>query len=666
MYIQVKLLNRALPTLTYKVPESWDINNLIGSFVKVPLKNQTEIAYIEDITYKISSTINFSIKEAHSIEIIPKDRLYNSFVKQLSSYYAINYIYFFKRIYQFLKEKELKESIELNNKLTKIDSIKLTKEQQYIFNKIEPNIVNNKYYPSLIYGVTGSGKTEIYKQLIISAIEQNKSVLLLLPEVSLAIEFYNLLKLQLPENFIIYGFHSATSIKEKRLLWHDLNQNKNLIIIGVHLPILLPINNLGLIIVDEEHDTNFQSQKHPKINVKEASLLRAKIYNIPIVMGSATPSITSLYNAEKFGWEIFELKERFAGNFPKIQLVKLNENKNRKNFWITKELEKEIAIRLEKKEQIIIFINRRGYSFFIQCKECSNIPTCINCSVSLTVHNKKDKINKNIQNLLICHYCTYFIEEPKSCIKCNKKEDSLIKKGIGTQQIVTILEKLFPTAKIARADLDSTVNKKNWQQIMQKFNTNEIDILVGTQTITKGYNFKNVTLVGLLWADINLGLPFYNAAEVTLQQLIQVSGRAGRQSKDSLVIIQTMLEHKIYNYINETEYRNFYEYEIKNRALLRYPPYIRFAEIEIKNKDAELIENEIDLISQDISNYILKNNLKTIMLGPVEPPVSMIKNVHIRKIYLKCHEINNLIKIFMSIEKDQYKSQIFFTPNPLN
>lgn len=661
MYIIVKLLNRNLKKLTYKLPADLKLNdNILGSLVRVPLKNKVEIGYIEDVISKVDS--KFIVREVIKKELLPEDKYYNDFIRYLSYYYAVDKTYFFKKIQNFLKEKELKEDINYIEEKKDLNII-LTEEQENIIKSITPNIIKNKYSVNLIHGVTGSGKTEIYKRLIISAILNNKSALILLPEISLAIEFYNIFKKEIIlKDFNIYSFHSATKAQEKKALWQDLNNNKNLIIIGVQLPILLPISNLGLIIIDEEHDINFQSKKHPRINSKEASLIRAKISNIPIVLGSATPSITSLYNADKLNWSIFNLNKRIFGNFAKIKLVKLNEEKNRKNFWITKELENEIRIRLDKKEQIIIFLNRRGYSFFIQCKECADIPTCINCSVSLTVHNKIDK-NKNKLNVLICHYCNYFIKEPDNCLKC---KNSFIKKGIGTQQVVNILNKIFTDAKIVRADLDATVNKKKWKDIVDKFNLNQIDILVGTQTITKGYDFKNVTLVGVLWADINLGIPFYNAAEITLQQLIQVSGRAGRRAQESLVIIQTMLNHKIYDFINEINYKDFYNYEIQNRILLNYPPYYRFAEIEIKNSDLKIINLEVENLSKELNLYTIKNSLNIIILGPVSPPVNLIKNINIYKIYLKSKDIHSLIKLFNSIDKYKYKSQIFFTPNPLN
>lgn len=657
MYINVKLLNGFSQSLTYKIPDDIDSNELMGSVIYVPLQKRVEAAFVEKIFHSLPANTTYNIREILNKDALPKDKFYLTFIKKLADYYCLEPLDLLKRVKNFLKEKEiheihgLKES-NINNKI-----INLTQEQQYIIDSIFKILDEPKYYPALIHGVTGSGKTEIYKKLILKNFELNKTSILLLPEVSLAVQFTNILKKDLSGILPIFGFHSATGVKEKKDLWQYINNNMPVLIIGVHLPILLPISNLGLIIIDEEHESGFAEKKHPKINTKEAAILRAQITNIPIIMGSATPSVTSLYNVKNKNWNFFELKKRFAGAFPKIKLVKLSENKERKNFWISRELENAIKEKLEKKEQVIIFLNRRGYSFFIQCKSCGNIPSCINCSVSLTLHQ---------DNNLYCHYCDHKEISLNYCKNCKAPEKELIKKGIGTQQIVTILKKLFINANIERLDLDTTVNKKKYQQIIQDFQANNINILVGTQTITKGYHFPNVTLVGILWADINLSLPFYNAAEITLQQIIQVAGRAGRETSDSLVIVQTMIDHTIYKYLEETTYPEFYNQEIINRQKVDYPPIIRLAQIELKNESAEIISKESEKLANKLDQIILDFNLKIKILGPAEPPVSKIKNSYIRIIYLKSNNIKDLSFLYKNINKKNYKSSIFFTPNPQN
>lgn len=658
MYISVKLLNGFKESLLYKVPIDFDNKHLVvGSIVKVPLKNKILLSVIIKVLENLPENINFKIKEANSIEAFPKDVFYIKFIEQLAKYYGMEFSYFYVRLRSFLSEKE-----HIVDDLKKIDTTQkavkiLTNSQTNIVNNISPFIDQPIFKPNLIHGVTGSGKTEIYKQLIIKAFNCNKTTILLLPEVSLAVQFTNLLKQQLDNSINIFGFHSATSIKEKRELWNCLIQNKTSLIIGVHLPILLPISNLGLIIIDEEHDNGFQEKKHPKINTKEAALIRAQNYGIPIVLGSATPAISTIYNATKRNWNIFQLKDRYAGSFPKIKFVKLTENIKRKNFWISTELQHAMQDRLLKKEQTIIFINRRGYSFFIQCKNCGHIENCQSCSVSLTLHEDQT---------LKCHYCDFKKENIKACPTCKSGESALLKKGIGTQQVVTILEKLFPQAVIARADLDATINKKKWSQIIKDFEEKKIDILVGTQTITKGYHFPGVTLVGILWADINLSFPVYNAAESTLQQLIQVAGRSGRQSLESLVIVQSMIEHPIFKYLNEVDYYDFYKHEIANRQAVLYPPCVRLSEIELKHQDESIVDFEANKLADFFIKLINDKKLNLTLLGPAIPPVAKIKNISSRKIYIKSQDNIQALKLYKNIPNELYKSSIFFTPNPLN
>ena len=255
--------------------------------------------------------------------------------------------------------------------------------------------------------------------------------------------------------------------------------------------------------------------------------------------------------------------------------------------------------------------------------------------------------------------------QPTSCPGCKAGEKELLKKGIGTQQVVTILQNMFPRARIARADMDATVNKKVWQQTMLDFQQGNIDILVGTQTITKGYHFPRVTLVGVIWADLAIHFPMYNASETALQQLIQVAGRAGRQSEKSLVIVQTMVEHSIFDYMHEVDYLSYYTQELELRTALHYPPLVRLVEIELKHSDEVVLEQEAALFVRVIRKMIQDNELEVIVLGPAKPPVHKIKNWHSRKLYLKSAQMQELQLLFQAVDKSNYQSSIFFTPNPL-
>jgi primosomal protein N' (replication factor Y) len=646
MFIDVKLLSGFTKPLTYTIPSSFGVLP-VGTIVKVPVRT-TVVPALVVACYATKKESLFTLKECLSVEAFPKDPHYMTFITALARYHLTDPVYFIARIRSFIEQKESDDAPIIEERFIP-NTVQLTQEQQAVVHYLQPKITQQVYAPTLLHGVTGSGKTEVYKKLIEHAYQEGKTTILLLPEVTLATQFEKILKVQLPDLPII-SFHSASSAKTKRNLWQSLQDGKPQLIIGVHLPVLLPVENLGLIIIDEEHEVGFQEKKHPKINTKSAAVMRAQQYNIPILMGSATPSITSLYNVETRGWVLFKLTTRFGGAFPTIKHVLLPDQKQRKNFWISTELYNGIKEQLLKKEQTIIFLNRRGICFFLQCKECAHIFECKFCSVSLTLHG---------DNMLKCHYCSYLQQAPEVCPKCTKKE--FLKKGIGTQQIVTILEKLFPTARIARADMDTTTNKKVWQNTITDFEQEGLDILVGTQTITKGFHFPKVTLVGVIWADVNLNFPIYNAKEVVLQQLIQVAGRAGRCSLNGRVILQSMTDSPLFKYINELDYLKFYDHEIINRKLIGYPPALRFAELELKHKKEEVAEQEAFLVA---SLLLKQPNLR--VLGPAQPPVSKIKRVFSRKIYIKADRFEQLTSAFKALEHLKLKSELFFTPQPLS
>jgi primosomal protein N' (replication factor Y) len=349
------------------------------------------------------------------------------------------------------------------------------------------------------------------------------------------------------------------------------------------------------------------------------------------------------------------------GKFPSIELAFLNEKEKRKNFWITKKLEDSIAACLDRKEQAIIYINRRGFSFFIKCRECGFVFECSNCSVSLTPHLKGFELNQPIYSLL-CHYCGFSKSLPQCCPSCKEPAESLITKGVGTQQVVSILREIFPKASIERADLDTTSKKRNWQNIVKNFEQGKIDILVGTQTITKGYHFPRVTLVGVLWADLNLHLPVFNASEVTLQKLIQVAGRAGRECEKSKVIVQAMAPNTIFSYLDETRYKEFYENEMQFRTLASYPPVCRFLLLEIQNSNAATLDSEVSQILSLLNEQNSKFSLNLKILGPIKPAVYRVQKVEMRHIFVKSNSFEPIHKLFEILKSYNPKSKIFIIP----
>lgn len=655
MFIYVRLFKGYKEPLIYSVPASWNGVNYVGSVVSVPFRTHVVKGIVVAQYERNPEKRSFTIKEASTLEVMPDDAYYTPFIQQLAGYYQVESVHFVKRVQQFLKQKELaQDGVSHTAGDAPSKTVVLTDEQREVCDYLIPYVRNAGYAPTVMHGVTGSGKTEVYKVLIQENYAVGKTTVLLLPEVTLALQFQNLLKKQLVQSIPLYGFHSATAMKEKRQLWASLVRKEPVVIIGVHLPLLLPIPNLGLIIVDEEHEIGYQEKRHPKINAKEAALMRAALHKIPIVLGSATPSITTLYNVQERGWKLFVLRKRFSGAFPRIEKAFLTERDQRRNFWVSKKLERALQKILAQKEQAIIFLNRRGFSFFVQCKACSFVFGCTNCSVSLTLHEG---------DILSCHYCGKDERLAERCPSC-ADNTQFLKKGIGTQQLVAILKKLFPQARIERADLDTTVKKESWQETVVAFERGDIDILVGTQSITKGFHFPKVTLVGIIWADLSMNMPFFNASEATLQQLIQVAGRAGRQRNDSVVIVQAMADHDLLQYVQEKEYAHFFEYELLNRKELGYPPYKRLVEIELKHHQEAVVDREAHLFVQALYRYKGADDAYTI-LGPAKPPVFRIKNIETRKIYIKHSSIKKIIDLYLLvIGKNKFTSSVFFTPSP--
>lgn len=651
MYIQVLLLNGFEKPLWYHVPPHLTAGVVRGSLVQVPLQKRIEAALVTDIFYQLPPGITFKLRAIDQLATFPGDEKYNNFIEKIASYYCIKPLYFYQRIRHFLQEKTAQPIPAVAVQTAPfVSDVVLTDEQERVVVATKPFIDTPSFHPVVIHGVTGSGKTEVYKNLLLHAWEQGKSVVLLLPEVSLAMRFEFLLQQAFP-HIPIFGFHSGSSPAKKKKLWEALHHDQPLLIVGVHLPMMLPIPRLGLIIIDEEHDQSFIDKKHPRINTKEMALWRAQLYGIPIVLGSATPSLGTLYNVQVHNWPLFSITKRFGGAFPMLKKVILTDKSRQqgKYFWITKELERGVADRLAKKEQVILFINRRGYSFFVQCRECSFIFKCKNCSVSLTYHEPAS---------LRCHYCDYACALPYACSECKATGDSLMKKGIGTQQVVQMFKTLFPHAVIERADLDSTKKKKAWQETAERMHRGEIDILIGTQSITKGYHFPGVTLVGVLWADANVHFPVYNAAEITLQQLIQVAGRAGRASAGGEVIVQLMHDHQLFDYADEQQYLLFAKDELMMRQAAGYPPYIRLASIELRHGSSVVIDADGQSLAQALRDFVALHVLDVNVLGPSFPVVARVQEQEIRHIVLKAAAFKQVHQVLLYAQQVALQSAV--------
>ncbi len=529
------------------------------------------------------------------------------------------------------------------------DIKELSEAQAEALQKIKSSFLNKDI--ALLYGVTSSGKTEIYVQLIEEMLQQKKQVLYMLPEIALTTQLISRLQYYFGEKISVY--HSKYSLSERVEVWNNVLESKTKaqIIIGARSSLFLPFSNLGLIIVDEEHEPSYkQYAPSPRYNGRDSAIVLAKYHNAKVLMGSATPSLESYFNAKNDRYGLITLKKRF-GNvlMPEIELVDIKE-KHRKKLMtghFSDRLLEEINLTLKNNEQVILFQNRRGYSPVIECTTCGVSPQCPNCDVSLTYHQYK--------NQLRCHYCGYNIPKMISCIACGS--ETLDNKGFGTEQIELELKELFPDHRIARMDQDTTKRKHAHAKIIEALELQEIDILVGTQMLAKGLDFRHVSLVGVMNADNLLNFPDFRAHERSYQLLQQVAGRAGRTKKRGKVIIQTFNPyHQILKQVSTNSYNEMYKEQTEDRYQFKYPPYYRMIKIVVKERSFQKMDKASIWLGS-----ALKIKLKENVLGPETPPVGRIRNMFITNLLVKIPKdhslaktkkyINTIIRNFNSIKE---------------
>ncbi len=479
---------------------------------------------------------------------------------------------------------------------------------------------------AMLHGVTGSGKTEIYVQLIQEHLDLGQQVLFLLPEIALTTQLIQRLSAYFGEQIGVY--HSKFNQNERIEIWnHVLNDdmNKYRIILGARSSIFLPYRNLGLIIVDEEHESSYkQYDPSPRYNARDCAIVLSKLHNAKILLGSATPSIESYYNAKSNKYKLVELNDRFGKVLlPEIFCADVKKERKKKSMksHFTSFLIDHMREVLNIGEQIILFQNRRGYTPYWMCEICNWTPKCVNCDVSLTYHKHS--------NNLKCHYCSYASKPVGSCSACGSNRLNML--GFGTEKIEDELAIMFPEKKVKRMDLDTTRSKNAYANILNDFDTGKIDILIGTQMVTKGLDFKNVNLVGILDADMLLNRANFRAFERSFQLMTQVAGRSGRRQKRGKVIIQTGdPEHWVIEKVIDHDFKAFYKSEIIERENYFYPPYFKIIEITLKHRD----ENKLIKAAYDLSIQ-LRNSFKERVLGPEFPVVKRINNLFLKKIILK-------------------------------
>ncbi len=600
--------------------------NLISAYetmlpVALKAKNGTTINKRYQTYLEVNSIdIKLTPKQLEIVELIKKHgRVLKSSIKS-------------SVVSTLIKKNVLKEVPEevyrLNNEEKVVDQkINLTSEQELVFNKIKESV--NQFQPFLLFGVTGSGKTLVYIKIIEYVLRFNKEVIVLVPEISLTPQIVSRFKKKFGN--LIAILHSGLSAGEKYDEWRKIERGEVKIVIGARSAIFAPFKNLGLIVIDEEHSDSYKQENNPKYSTIDIALWRAKYHNCCVVLGSATPSIESYVRAKNNIYTLLEMKNRYNNNFPDIHLINMRDSIKNGYKIISKELFDAINLRLERHEQTIILLNRRGYATNVTCHDCGYVVKCKYCDIPLTYHKSS--------NTLRCHYCGYALPLVKTCPVCKSKNIDYF--GLGTQRLEEELNRMFK-ARIVRMDVDTTSKKGAHEKIIKDFLEQKYDILLGTQMIAKGLDFPNVTLVGVINGDATLNMPDFRSGERTFQLLNQIAGRSGRATKKGEVFIQAFnTDHYSIVLATKNDYETFAREELLIRKALKYPPFYNLLIIKVLGKNEENVVNECNKCVAYLKSSIKEN---VYILGPAPAYIPKINNIYYYQITLKYKNTKDIIK----------------------
>lgn len=553
-------------------------------------------------------------------------------------------------------EKQIERNPFQEKNIEKTNELKLNIEQQDAYCSI------NEPGEYLLHGITGSGKTEIYLQLIKRELEKGKTAIVLVPEISLTPQTIDRFTSRFGKEKIAV-LHSKLSNGERFDQWNKIKEGKAQIVIGARSAIFAPIKELGIIIIDEEHDSSYQSESAPQYDALEIARKIADEENIKLVLGSATPDTRTYKNALEGKITLIELTKR-ANNarLPEVEIVDLrDELANGNHNMISTKLKNEIQKNIESKNQTILFLNRRGFSNFIMCKTCGNVIKCKRCDISMTYHKDEHKLK--------CHYCGLEEQVPNKCPNCGSKE--LKYSGAGTQKLEEEVHKLFPTASTIRMDIDTVTKKHSHEDILTKFKEDKIDILIGTQMIVKGHDFPKVTLVGVISADNALNIGDYRASEITFQVLTQVAGRAGRGDQNGKVIIQTYNpDHYAIECAKEQDFKKFYQIENKIRKTLKYPPFCDIIVLDFSSLNKHEIQRDTKRLHQYLKNRIINEKFGVLLYSPLPCPIEKINDRYRWRIIIKCIYDEKMNKLLKETLEEFYKlktnTRLSIKQNPNN
>jgi len=627
---------------TYFIPDDLTVQE--GIRVEVMFGKKKIIGFVAKVHQ--NKPIGFEVKNI--LSVIDDAPIFDDRLLDICKYTAAYYLSYMGEVLSMALPSGIKESDRYKVPFDEDIAEKtffLTEKQNSIFDSIIKEF-KNKNNKQLLYGITGSGKTEIYISVIKYFLEQSKSVIYLVPEISLSSQLYKRLYQIFKDELIVY--HSLLTKNQRLKQWNDFFSGKKKIVIGTRSAVFMQCPNLGAIIVDEEHDASFKEHSSPRYNARRIALYRANKANSLLLLGSATPSIETLYAAKKGQLVLHELKERYSGyKLPEIQLIKVEGNS--KTSLISPMLRLMTKRAIDEGGQVIYLLNRRGFSPVIMCDECGEVLSCPDCNIPLSFHS---------DGLAHCHYCNFQIAVAKKCPKCNS--DKIIKLGAGTQKIEENIINEYKDFRVFRLDQDSSKKKGALFDLIERMSNGEIDLLLGTQMVSKGFDFPGVTLVGILLADIGLNLPDFRATERIFSLLVQVAGRSGRGKKEGKVILQTLNDkNPFFDFVLTQDYDGFFKWELEVRKLLDYPPFTRLARLLLRGKNEDLVSKTINEIYKKMNSLIIVNKMPVKILGAIPATFAKIAKNYRYQIILKTGElkyIRFLIKEIraMARHKDLY------------
>ncbi len=626
----------------YTIPEKLQDKEIKYRRVSVPFGNRTLIGYAVSIIEDYQPKDDIKLKDI--ISVIDTMELLNNEITALAQWLAKTYLCSVGEAMSVIVPVSLKVPKKLTrakNKDIKIfnPNFILTDYQKNAFEKIRQAINEHKPEKFLIHGVTGSGKTEVYLKSIQTAIDSNKSAIFLLPEIALTPQFISILNKRFGD--IVALWHSEVTTIQKYKIFNAIRTGEIKIVVGARSAIFLPFTNLGLIIIDEEHENTYKQNNKPSYDTKEIALWRAEYNKAVVVFGSATPAIETYHNAVLGKYKLLEMPARIDNKpLPKIQLISLKNMKTAVSVF-SKPMITAIKTALARREQIIIFLNRRGFSPSIICKNCDTVIQCPDCSVAMVYHKNPEHLE--------CHYCGRQFRFPLKCPNCNHTEYRVI--GVATQRVEQDLKVLFPHTKIFRLDRDSVTSKKVYTEVYEGIKNEEYSILLGTQMVTKGFDFPRVSLVCVVDADTSLFLPDFRSSERTFQLITQVAGRCGRANIKGKVLVQTRYpENYALMFAKMYSYDKFYKQEIEYRKELFYPPFCNIAKITVRNKDNDKCLSFAETLYRRTEKEMTQLKYSIFLLGPSQSYISRLNGTYRWQIILKGKrtEIKHLLEVVSS------------------